>query len=431
MSRTMLSSRILSFAAIGLAAVLAGSTAASCSASRNSSGFTSSNNGGGGSGSSQHSGTGANSGTSTNNGGNGGDVNFTTSGSGTQSTGSIGPDGGCAGTATKAQQLPLDIYIMLDQSGSMLDTVAGGGTKWDAVTAALKTFLQQPGLGGISVGIQYFGVPPGGGTQSCNCVVDSDCMPGDFCDFGICFSCEIAGDSCDAADYAKPDVEIAALPGASSALVNSINAHSPNTSTPTSAALQGAVDHAKAWASSHPGDVVIDILATDGDPTECDIDLGNIDAIAAAGASGTPKVLTFVIGVGSSLGALNGIAAAGGTGQAFIVDTSQNVNMQFLAALNAIRGTALGCNYSIPVPQNGTPDFTAVNVQYTPGGGGMPEIIPQVADKAHCPSSGDAWYYDNALAPMQILLCDSTCNTLSKDSTGEVDVVLGCKTVVK
>jgi hypothetical protein len=111
-----------------------------------------------------------------------------------------GTDGGCAGTATKAQQMPLDIFIMLDQSGSMDETVSGGSTKWDAVTGALKSFLTQPGLGGIAVGIQYFGLPPGG--QNCNCNTDSDCGSSDFCDFGICFSCEVGADSCNAADYA-------------------------------------------------------------------------------------------------------------------------------------------------------------------------------------------------------------------------------------
>ena len=50
------------------------------------------------------------------------------------------------------------------------------------------------------------------------------------------------------------------------------------------------------------------------------------------------------------------------TGSAFVVDTTQNVNQQFLDALNKIRGAALGCSYLIPLPDGGTPDFAAVNV---------------------------------------------------------------------
>jgi hypothetical protein len=390
------SSRVLSILAAGL---LAGALGSACSASKGSgdSHFTGSGGAGG-------TGNGHGGATTSSNSDSSSDVgNFVTSGS--NSSGDTGAGGGCAGEATKAQQLPLDIFIMLDQSGSMLDTVAGGGTKWDAVTQALKSFVTQPGLGGISVGIQYFGLPD----------------PTD--PFGF-------SDSCNASDYAKADVEIAPLPGVAPAIIASINAHSPNTATPTSAALAGAIQHAKDWSAAHPGHVVIDIFATDGDPSECDLDLNNINAIAAAGYSGTPKISTFVIGVGNSLSALNGIAAAGGTGQAFIVDTTQNVNMQFIAALNAIRGAALGCNYKIPVPSVGQPDYTKVNVEYTPGGSTTPQIIPQVPGKAQCPASGDAWYYDDPANPTQILLCDATCNKLSMDSMGTVNVVLGCKTVI-
>ncbi len=220
------------------------------------------------------------------------------------------------------------------------------------------------------------------------------------------------------------------MPGVAQAIIDSINAHSPSTGTPTMPALQGAIQHAKDWAAAHPGHVVIDIFATDGDPLDCDTNQSHIEAVAASGFNGTPSIATFVIGVGSQLSALNGVAAAGGTGQAFIVDTSQNVNQQFMAALNAIRGAALGCNYSIPVPESGVPDYSKVNVEYTPGGSTTPQVIPHVTDKGSCPATGNAWYYDDPTSPTQILLCDATCNALSQDSTGEVDVVLGGKTFV-
>jgi hypothetical protein len=417
--------------ACGAIALATAAVGASCSAGHGGGNSLFSTDGNGGASAGTPGGNG------TQSGGTGGDNlgfggKFTSSGSGSMSTGGVDPDGGCAGEATKAQQLPLDMFIMLDQSGSMSDTVAGGGTKWTAVTGALQAFVTQPGLGGISVGIQYFGLPPGG-TMSCGCTTDADCsIPGDFCFIGQCIICSSSsgGDSCNATDYSGADVEIAPLPGVATAIINSMAAHSPTTSTPTSAALQGAINHAATWAGSHPGHVVIDVFATDGDPTECDTDLTSIDAIAAAGKAGTPSVLTFVIGVGSSLGALNGIAAAGGTGQAFIVDTTQNVNMQFLAALNAIRGTALGCQYSIPKPAMGTADYGKVNVEYTPGGGGAVQDFPKYQDKAHCPATGDGWYYDNNNAPTQILLCDSSCNKVSADSTGTVNIVLGCQSII-
>ena len=342
----------------------------------------------------------------------------------------------CATSMVKAQQVPLDLYIMLDKSNSMTDAVAGGGTKWSAVTGAIDTFVQQPGLDGVSVGLQYFGVPSSTGptcsaifcTQTSDCGA-SACGP---CQTGFCLgTLSSIGDSCTASDYAMPAVEIAPLPGVGGQITSSIAMHSPTTGTPTSAALQGAVDHAETWSQSHPGDVVAVIFATDGDPSECDTDLGHIDAIAAAGDAATPKILTYVIGVGSSLAALNGIAAAGGTIQAFLVDTGGNVNQQFLAAMNAIRGEALGCVYSIPLPTDGSaPNYGAVNVVYT-NSSGLTVTFPYVADKAHCPMTGNAWYYDDPQNPMHILLCDPACALVQSDTGGEVDITLGCATVIE
>jgi hypothetical protein len=365
-------------------------------------------------------------------------------------TGTGGPDGGgddnggdaatCASSKTKADQIPLDLYVMLDQSGSMGDTVAGGGTKWQSVTSALTAFVQQPGLTGISVGLQYFAVA--GAASSCTvalCNNDNDCGAGcGPCVIPIpglpggCTGFNPGGDSCKASDYATAAVEIAPLPGAATNIVTSMGQHSPTTGTPTSAALQGAIDHSKSWAGAHAGDAVAVIFATDGDPSECDTTLSDIDNIASMGFNTAPKVPTFVIGVGPSSAALNGIAAAGGSQMAFLVDTGGNVQQQFLAAMNAIRHAALGCSYSIPLPTDGSPpDYSKVNVIYTPGGGGPPVTIPYVMSKAMCPAApSNGWYYDNPASPMQILLCDSTCGTVEADSMGEIDIELGCSTVI-
>jgi hypothetical protein len=407
---------------IGGLALLTAASSAACSATNGQNAFTT------GTGGSTNSGPGGS--TNSNGPGSGGDEGFD---AGLPPDGSIDDAGACAAESKKAQQLPLDMYIMLDQSGSMTDTVAGGGDKWGAVTSAFKTFVNQPGTAGIGIGIQYFPLDVSGGGCTLNCASDADCGANGPCFVGICFGCASAGgnDSCVSADYAKPDVEIAALPGSAAAFTASINKHKPTNSTPTSAALQGAIDHAKLWGTMNPDHVVIDVLATDGDPTECDTDLNNINAIAAAGLSGTPKVLTFVIGVGTSLSALNGTAAAGGTGQAFIVDTNQNVNQQFLDALNKIRGAALSCNYLIPVPTKGNPDFNSVNVQYTPGDGGPVVVLPKVADKNSCPPAGNAWYYDNNAAPKEIRLCDATCTKLAADTKGQIDILLGCATIAQ
>jgi hypothetical protein len=309
-----------------------------------------------------------------------------------------GDDGGaltvssaCSYSTSKGAQQALDVYIMLDQSASMI------GPKWTGVTAALNAFVQEP-LTGVSVGIQYFALN----------LVD-----------------------CTASDYATPEVEIAPLPGVASKIMQSLSMHAPISTTPTVAAEQGAVQHATDWAKAHPQDAVIVVLATDGDPDGCNIlpdPLTPVEQAASMGFMGTPKIPTFVIGVGTETANLNAIAQAGGTGNAFIIDTSMPVDTQFLAALNKIRGSALGCNYKIPPPQAGsTTDFTKVNVQFTSGG--KKTVFPQVASKAACPSSGNAWYYDNPKAPTEIVLCTATCGAISVG--GELDVLTGCETVTR
>jgi hypothetical protein len=341
-------------------------------------------------------------------------------------------DAACVTESTKAAQLPLDIYVMVDQSLSMEERIASGGSKWTAITGALTAFINQPSLAGVGVGIQYFGLPVGGKTCSTTCQSNANCA-GEKCvpipalGFSVCESCL---DSCVASDYATPEVEIATLPGAASALAASIAAHKPSTLTPTSAALEGAVGHAKAWAAAHPGHVTIAVFATDGDPSECDLNLSNINAIASNGASGTPPILTYVIGVGSSFTALDGIAKAGGTTSAFTIGTTGNVNQKFLDALNKIRGAAIGCQYSIPTPKNGEIlDLNTVNLQYTRAG--KTSIIPRVPSKDKCPSTGEAWYYDDNGAPTQILLCDNACKNVGSDTEGDLVVFVGCSTVVK
>jgi len=171
---------------------------------------------------------------------------------------------------------------------------------------------------------------------------------------------------------------------------------------------------------------VIALLATDGDPTECDTDLGHIDAIAATAIGGDPKIPTFVIGVGSSLTALNGIAAAGGTQKAFIVDPTQpNLNKQFLDALDSVRIAASGCHYPIPLPASGPINPSLINIEIKPAGGPA-KVVPRIASAAACPATGDAWYYDDNAHPKHIVLCDATCKAVAATTGEEVDFLVGC-----
>jgi hypothetical protein len=341
---------------------------------------------------------------------------------GTQS----GGGGDCGGEAYTGEKQPLAMMIMLDKSGSMNDST-GAGTKWQAVTTALQAYINAPTSAGVEVGIAYFGVPVGGG-PACPTACGAQCIAcGGTCLLGIqCLPAGGGGNSCNLADYSTPVVPIALLPGNATALINSINSVAPGGGTPTSISLEGGIVAARNYAMANPNKKVIHTYVTDGDPTECNTDFNAIYAIAAAGVNGTPSIQTYVIGVGPSLTALQGIAMAGGSGMPFLVDSSPQATQQFIDAMNTIQGNALTCTFTIPTPTSGTLDPTLVNVEYTPSGGGTPQNIGHVDSQASCPAGGMAWYYDNNTTPTQIILCPDTCSVVTMDVTGSIRIVLGC-----
>jgi hypothetical protein len=362
---------------------------------------------------------------------------------------SVGVDATCAGSTTVAQVVPLDLFIMLDQSTSMSTKVGMGmETRWTAVTKAITNFVQQPEANGIGVGLNYFGnierntaCPP-----SVLCKMDGECQAGcgpcvpyagtRFCKGSIV-------DECDLAKYSKAEVAIAPLPGNAQPILDSLARHGPSAGTPTSAALQGAVNFCSQWATDHADHVVVAVFVTDGEPMLCDLNPANIQQIAATAFSATPSIRTFVIGVGAAVtgadagrfnpGAnarqlLNGIASSGGTMQAFMVDDA-DVNRQFVEALNKIRGTALQCAYTLPDSMGRMIDIKKVNVRYTPGGSTTSEVIPKVANEADC-AMRDGWYYDNEAAPTRIIVCPATCDRFSRDTKGKVEIEVGCATII-
>lgn len=412
-----------------------------------------------------------------------------------------GPGGGgaCAGTTVQAEPIPLDMYVMLDRSGSMLDRTGANGngpSKWEAVTTALTSFFQDPESSALGVGLQFFpsnipGVPdtctsnaqcgPGGPCllRACEldlqlgtitpCTSNSDCGWSDTC--AVLGECEndpgyvclyqqpevscggslgtckpmlesvcLNKDTCAAGDYAIPAVEIAALGDAATSLSSAIAATEPGGATPTAPALDGAVQHAVSWAQSHPDHKVVTVLATDGLPTMCSpTDIPSIAEIAQAGRSGTPGILTFVIGVfaTSDTGAqenLDQIADAGGTGSAFFITSDQDVTQAFLDALHTIQGQTLACEYQIPSPPDGSDlDFDKVNVEHTPSGAAMPETVLYVGEPGGCDPQSGGWYYDEAPSgggvPGKILMCASTCEKLEGQG-GKVEIKIGCQTIV-
>jgi hypothetical protein len=199
----------------------------------------------------------------------------------------------------------------------------------------------------------------------------------------------------------------------------------PLSLTPTECGLIGMITHCQDW-QRQTGEQCVAILVTDGNPTLCN---GDVNALARIVADGKANgVTTFVIGLpGSNARVLDPLAQAGGSGAS--IDVSGGV-AAFIAALNSIRGsvtigTALPCQWKIPPPPAGGQfDPLKVNVQFTPQGG-QPQNFGYVV-QADCARASNAWYFDDANNPTQVLACPSTCATLEASVGAEVFVSFGC-----
>lgn len=389
----------------------------------------------------------------------------------------------CATDTVTGSRVPLDLYVMLDGSGSMSEATSGGATKWQAVSDALSTFFHASTSKGISVAIQFFPLMNKGVPDSCTkmaqcgsfgpctrricaqtgaatyCDDDSDCSGGYCIDYGECTDgsalCAVgapcasgapcamftagtclAAESCTKSRYAAPAVQLSPLPATASALDALLDAHPLRGSTPTGPALAGALDGARALHKAAKSHSTAVLMVTDGLPTTCTPSVTSaIGSIAATGLK--DGIRTYVVGVFSpaeeteAKSNLDVIAKSGGTKSAFMAATNTNVSTQLQKALSSIRGTAMACDYALPKPKAGTLDFDKVNVELKTKGGTI--ALARVKDSGSC-GDDEAWYYDqdpSTGTPDRIELCSASCDDVKADSTAAIDLVLGCTSVVK
>jgi hypothetical protein len=331
----------------------------------------------------------------------------------------IDGDAACVAEPRAGEQIPIDLFFMVDKSGSMTCPVPGNGActgspnapppnRWSSIKDALITFANSSTGAGLGVGMGFFPKLANGNSGSL---------------------------LCNPTDYSTPAAVIAPLPGSAGAIQTALNAQMPNGSTPTVPALSGAVAYATTYAQSHPGRTTAIVFATDGEPTECANNNNNImgaAAVARAAANppaGTPPIRTFVLGVGPSLGNLNQIAMAGNTTAAHLVESGGSAEL--LNALNEIRKGTLTCDYQIPVVPGKPLNFKLVNIKVRIGPPpAMAQYISKVMDASGCGATQGGWYFDNPDAPTKITLCPATCDPMIKTTGSTLDVVIGCKAIV-
>lgn len=372
------------------------------------------------------------SGNNTSNGGNntssGSVIGASSGASGNSASGGLPPDlEECAVDKLGGDLLPIELTLVFDKSSSMCavpgppdqPTVfdcANQATRWPATSTALRTFLTSQQSAGLTMAVQPFG--PVDEYDPANTVAKNRCDPALY--------------QAIPANFGPADLPSAPLADAILAeLPQFPNGNGYATMTQTGPAISGALTYSIQRQTALAGAKgVAMLLVSDGDPTGCgdnprghtskDQDLATTAAAAATAAG----IKLYVLNIGGRVDLLDEIAAAGGTTKAITIADPTDA-AQISSALNEIRGQTLSCEFPIPQPANGLkPDFTQLNVTYTPPGQ-APQLLTQTAS---CVDNPRGWQYDNPAAPTKITLCAAVCEEVLASVTGQINVVLGCAT---
>ena len=327
----------------------------------------------------------------------------------------------CREITLSAAANPINVLLLVDRSTSMLEpvdpSVPDGPTRWQAVTGALRAFVNSERASHVSIGLQFFGLSNG-------------------------------SDDCGADKYALPKVRIDRLGSNRADLLHAIDVERPGSFTPTLPAVEGALRYAVTVAAAPENANVptIVVLASDGIPSECGAVNANGQTIVsfreindtlrsysqpppdASGAAVRPPIRTFLIGTEDLKSNAAALAEAGG-GQAFLVGgaSGQGTDLQarFLDALLSIVVKPLACELELPqtAPSTGeVVDFEKVRVRFAAAASGTTTEFPRVRGLVEC-GNDTAWYYDDNLAPKKLLFCKRGCQSIG---AGDLKLELGC-----
>ncbi|WP_338091891.1 VWA domain-containing protein [Sorangium cellulosum] len=342
-------------------------------------------------------------------GGDGGDLNL----GGNSPTGGDGGTGAgqaCATQTATTELQPVYLAFAFDVSGSMganNEPWHDRTLKWDPIVAATKQFFADPESEGLTASLTFF--PSGRNT-------------------------------CSTRSYERPDVAMTPLP--SEDFADAIDEITPETDddwrmgTPTAFVVGGTFSFIEERRAENPGKYVI-VLVTDGYPQLCNNENSINAVVARVETALESNVSTYVIGVANpdvedapdNVSNLHDIAAAGGTGDAFVIDTGDPdaTAAAFNAAIDQIRGSAISCTLPIPAAPDGrTFDKQRVRVTYTSG-----TNPPTTLDYDQECEAESAWRYDNPQNPTQIVLCDSTCGKVQADPAASLGVDFTCEDVIQ
>lgn len=335
-------------------------------------------------------------------------------------------DAACGTGSASASLQPVSMMVMFDRSTSMEEIADRdtGATRWQLASAALTAFFQDPTAADLGVALRFFPHDsPMVGCTRAGCDADRDADLLDYPNATAACQQVLVDMGTLLADPGDPH-ELA--------LTNAITASAPDVAqgTPIYAALGGALEWAKAYQLAHPEQKTVVIFVTDGQANGCNQDIEDI-AQLAADALTEANINTYAIGLtGASNADMNRLAEAGGTMMGYFIDDGATATADLLAALNAIRGMALSCDFPTPTAADVgmAIDLDHVNVTYTASATGVETTFSKVADVAQCGTSA-SWYYSPDQS--RIMLCPASCDVVTADADAKLDILVGCETIIE
>ncbi len=306
----------------------------------------------------------------------------------------------CGSQAFNVQRLPVDVLLVLDRSGSMLDDIdgdppeAGEQTKWDLTVPALNQVIQETDSG-VAWGMKLF--PEGQNTDSCSPATINDV------------------------------IHIPIAPANASAVIGAITATTANgDGTPTGDAIHAAVRYFATQPADRRRFIV---LATDGEPS-CSPSSADDDqvsarpyAVEAVRSAATAGIPVFVVGVATNKDtatqALNDMANAGGVPRPDPNPLATryylaNTQAELVSALRVITGEIASCVFPLNTPPP-VPNNIGVKVDGV--------LVPRDATRAN------GWeYVGNGLTEVEVH--GDWCNQIQTAAANGVEIIYACEGVI-
>lgn len=305
----------------------------------------------------------------------------------------------CSAKTVSQSLPPVNMFYVLDNSRSMFTQGI-----WASARDATIAFLEDPGSDFLNVTLRTYGNDPTSGCNSYTCS-ESAC--------------------------AVPVAPIQSLANAAhqQTLVDFVENVGDELGTPHIASLGGATQWATSYSAANPGGQEVVVYVSDGGTQGACIYTGskktrNQIAAKAAAALASEGVLTYAVALpGADTYLLSAIASQGGTTM-FDLTGSSDVETDLKTALQNIQTSLLSCN--ITIPNAGQVDPDAIDVDYLPNGVTPATTLQKVADENGCTGAADEFYFDDPVAPTEVITCQATCDTVRADSNAKVEIVGGC-----